>query len=131
MKTGMFQKIQDFLIFFQKTLWKGRGNLKQISFDELFTEDKKEVVESHPLSPVHDAIVSLLESGVTSAIEICEILIQEGKLSNDRFSTNKPKAYIQVCSFLDHLVSKGNLLFVEDMGKKDRIYKFINAVRSY
>jgi hypothetical protein len=104
---------------------KGSANLNQISFDDLFMEENKEVAESQPLSSVHDAIISLLKSGVTSAMEICEILIREGKLSNDRFSTNKPKDYTQVCSFLDLLVSKGNLLFVEDMDKKDRIYNLM------
>lgn len=97
--------------------------MNQISFDDLFAENTKKVEETPPLSPLQRDIYSLLESGVTSAMLICEKLIQEGKLSSNCFSTNKPKAYPHVCSVLEGLVQQGKIKFIEDKDKLDRIYK--------
>lgn len=98
--------------------------MNQISFDDLFAEETKKVEETPPLSLLQRYIYSLLESGETSAMQICEKLIQKGKLPSGRFSTNKPKAYPQLCSILEDLVQQGKLLFIEDKDKHDRIYNF-------
>jgi hypothetical protein len=96
--------------------------LNQISFDDLFTEEKKEVNETRALSPLHLQVLNLVESGQDSALQLCELLIKSGELSNERYSTNKPKAFGKVCSILEDLVSQGTLIFIEDKDRKDRIY---------
>jgi hypothetical protein len=96
--------------------------MSQISFDDLFAEETEEV-EEFPLSPLHQEAYSLVASGVTSAMHICETLLKAGKLPSGRFTTNKPKAYPQLCSILEDLVLQGKLMFIEDMDKHDRIYK--------
>ena len=65
----------------------------------------------------------LLESDISSALEICESLINEGKLSNERYSSDKPKAYPKICSILDEMVQQEKIVLVEDQNKKDRIYR--------
>lgn len=97
--------------------------MSQLAFDELFAEDKKEKAETPVASPLQQDILGLVLSGETSALTICKILIDSKKLANEFFSTGKPKAYGQVCSILDLLVSHEQILFVEDQGKKDRIYR--------
>jgi hypothetical protein len=96
--------------------------MNQISFDDLFAEETK-VEETPSLSPLQGEIYSLVESGETSAIQICETLVKAGKLPSGRFSTNKPKAYPHVCSVLEALVQKDKILFIEDKDKHDRIYQ--------
>lgn len=96
--------------------------MNQISFDELFAEDKKITTPPLPLSPLQQDIIDEIQAGETSAMAICEELIRAGKLSNERYSTNKPKAYGKVCTILEDLVAEGTLRFVEDRDKKDRIY---------
>jgi hypothetical protein len=97
--------------------------VSQITFDDLFAEDKKKVEEKPKPSPLYNEICDLLQTGESSALEICEKLIASEKISSERFSSNKPKSYGKVCSILDSMVSQGNLLFVEDKDKKDRIYQ--------
>jgi hypothetical protein len=99
-----------------------RSPMNQISFDELFAEDKKESINIQAHSPLQQDVRALIESRETSALEICEKLIDLGKLSKERYSTNKPKAYGKVCSILESLVDEGTLKFIEDKDKKDRIY---------
>jgi Protein of unknown function (DUF3895) len=102
--------------------YKGRDNLEQISFEDLIIEENK-VLEP---SSFDIAIMGILKSGINSAREICEILIKEGKLSNNRYSTDKPMGYRQVCSCLDQFVLQGKVLFIEDQDKLDRIYELKN-----
>ncbi|MCM3454846.1 DUF3895 domain-containing protein [Heyndrickxia oleronia] len=94
--------------------------MEQISFDDILTEEES---NKTILSPLHNALMELLESNVTSVMDICEHLIKDGLLSADRFSTNKPKAYPKVCSILDELVQKDQVIFVEDRDRIDRIYQ--------
>ncbi|MEK4671363.1 DUF3895 domain-containing protein [Niallia sp. FSL R7-0271] len=98
--------------------------MSQISFDDLFQEEKKlERTISDTPSPLQNNILELVRRGETSALSICEHLIKLGKFSDERFSTNKPKAYGKICLALDKMTRDGLLIFVEDIDKKDRIYK--------
>jgi len=98
--------------------------MSQISFDDLFQEEKKlEHTISDIPSPLQNDILELFRKGETNALSICEHLIKLGKFPDERFSTNKPKAYGKVCLALDKMTRDGQLIFVEDIDKKDRIYK--------
>lgn len=84
---------------------------------------KRKKLQTPNLSPLQKEIMAFIQAGETSALQICEKLIESGKLTKERFSTNKPKAYGRVCSILELLVSQGILVFVEDKDKKDRLYR--------
>ena len=94
--------------------------MDQLSFDDLLADPMKSNIPL--ISPLYKEILKFIESDISSALEICERLITEGKLSNERYSSNKPKAYPKVCSTLDDMVQQGKIKFVEDQDKKDRIY---------
>ncbi|USK72229.1 DUF3895 domain-containing protein [Peribacillus asahii] len=97
----------------------------QISFEELlFTETQAEIQKNPPTSSLQQDIVELLQSNVTSVLEICEVLIKKGKLKDERFSSNKPKSYPEICIIIDELVQRELVQFIEDQDKKDRIYKW-------
>lgn len=98
--------------------------MSQISFEDLFQEEKKQdnTINDIP-SPLQNDILELFRKGETNALSICEHLIKLGKFSDERFSTNKPKAYGKVCLALDKMTGDGLLIFVEGIDKKDRIYK--------
>ncbi|AUD21468.1 MULTISPECIES: DUF3895 domain-containing protein [Bacillus] len=107
--------------------------MNQISFEDLFEEEnKREKVEvAHipaPLSPLQKDILELVDSEEISALELCEQLIQSGKISDERFTTNKPKAYGQVCLVLEGFVKEGKLIFVKSDEKRDRVYKLKEEV---
>ncbi|WP_212936968.1 DUF3895 domain-containing protein, partial [Bacillus hominis] len=76
-----------------------------------------------PLSPLQKDILELVDSEEISALELCEQLIRSGKISDERFTTNKPKAYGQVCLLLEGFVKEGKLIFVKSDEKRDRVYK--------
>ena len=102
--------------------------MNQISFEDLFEEEnEKEKVEVAdilvPLSPLQKDILELVDSEEISALELCEQLIRSGKISDERFTTNKPKAYGQVCLILEGFVKEGKLIFVKSDEKRDRVYK--------
>ncbi|HDR7891295.1 hypothetical protein COM24_22280 [Bacillus toyonensis] len=100
--------------------------MNQISFEDLFEEEKEKVeVAEIPvlLSPLQKAILELLNSEEISALELCERLIRSGKIPDERFTTNKPKAYGQVCLILEGFVKEGKLIFIKDDEKRDRVYK--------
>lgn len=104
--------------------------MNQISFEDLFEEEKenkKEKVEVAeipvPLSPLQQDILGLFNSEEISALELCEQLIRAGKISDERFTTNKPKAYGQVCLLLEGFVTEGKLTFIKNDEKRDRVYK--------
>ncbi|MGN4943754.1 DUF3895 domain-containing protein [Bacillus cereus group sp. MYBK104-1] len=107
--------------------------MNQISFEDLFEEEnKREKVEvAHilaPLSPLQKDILELVDSEEISALELCEQLIRTGKISDERFTTNKPKAYGEVCLALEGFVKEGKLIFVKDDEKRDRVYKLKEEV---
>ncbi|MHC2831944.1 DUF3895 domain-containing protein [Bacillus sp. F9_6S_D1_P_5] len=104
--------------------------MNQISFEDLFEEEnekEKEKVEVAeipvPLSPLQKDILELVDSEEISALELCEQLIRAGKISDERFTTNKPKAYGEVCLLLEGFVKEGKLIFVKSDEKRDRVYK--------
>ncbi|MEK4913482.1 DUF3895 domain-containing protein [Bacillus sp. FSL E2-8887] len=105
--------------------------MNQISFEDLFEEEKEkvEVAEiSAPLSPLQKDILGLFNSEEISALELCEQLIRSGKISDERFTTNKPKAFGQVCLILEGFVTEGKLTFIKNDEKRDRVYKLIEEV---
>ncbi|MGE6345634.1 DUF3895 domain-containing protein [Bacillus mycoides] len=109
--------------------------MNQISFEDLFEEEKgnkKEKVEVAeipvPLSPLQQDILGLFNSEEISALELCEQLIRAGKIPDERFTTNKPKAYGQVCLLLEGFVKEGKLVFVKSDEKRDRVYKLKEEV---
>ncbi|ARC32567.1 hypothetical protein IEK_02268 [Bacillus toyonensis] len=105
--------------------------MNQISFEDLFEEEKEKVeVAEIPvlLSPLQKAILELLNSEEISALELCERLIRSGKIPDERFTTNKPKAYGQVCLILEGFVKEGKLIFIKDDEKRDRVYKLKEEV---
>ncbi|MGN7299079.1 DUF3895 domain-containing protein [Ferdinandcohnia sp. SAFN-114] len=96
--------------------------MKQISFDDLFKNEKSNNDPSSSQLP--EQIIKLLESGITSVLEMCESLINEGYISKERFSsTDKPKDYPKVCLILDEMVQQGKVELIEDMDKTNRIYR--------
>ncbi|MDV6039709.1 DUF3895 domain-containing protein [Bacillus sp. SM-B1] len=102
--------------------------MNQISFEDLFEEENKrekvEVAETPvPLSPLQKDILELINCEEISALELCEQLIRAGKISDERFTTNKPKVYGQVCLLLEGFVKEEKLIFVKSDEKRDRVYK--------
>ncbi|MBX0352749.1 DUF3895 domain-containing protein [Bacillus toyonensis] len=105
--------------------------MNQISFEDLFEEEKEKVEVAEipvPLSPLQKAILELLNSEEISALELCERLIRSGKIPDERFTTNKPKAYGQVCLILEGFVKEGKLIFIKGDEKRDRVYKLKEEV---
>ncbi|MBH0321434.1 DUF3895 domain-containing protein [Bacillus cereus] len=108
--------------------------MNQISFEDLFEEEKEKVEVAEvckvpaPLSPLQKDILELIDSEEISALELCERLIQSGKIPDERFTTNKPKAYGQVCLLLEGFVTEGKLIFIKDDEKRDRVYKLKEEV---
>ncbi|MDM5258010.1 DUF3895 domain-containing protein [Bacillus toyonensis] len=105
--------------------------MNQISFEDLFEEEKEKVEVAEipvPLSPLQKAILELLNSEQISALELCERLIRSGKIPDERFTTNKPKAYGQVCLILEGFVKEGKLIFIKGDEKRDRVYKLKEEV---
>ena len=103
--------------------------MNQISFEDLFEEEKEKVEVAEvcktpaPLSPLQKDILELIDSEEISALELCERLIRSGKTPDERFTTNKPKAYGQVCLILEGFVTEGKLTFIKNDEKRDRVYK--------
>ncbi|KIQ86366.1 MULTISPECIES: DUF3895 domain-containing protein [Bacillus] len=108
--------------------------MNQISFEDLFEEEKEKVEVAEvckvpaPLSPLQKDILELIDSEEISALELCEQLIRSGKIPDERFTTNKPKAYGQVCLLLEGFVTEGKLIFIKDDEKRDRVYKLKEEV---
>ncbi|PEZ06740.1 hypothetical protein CN326_09775 [Bacillus sp. AFS018417] len=103
--------------------------MNQISFEDLFDENVVEATEIEvPLSPLQKDVLELLNSEEISALELCEQLIRSGKIPDERFTTDKPKAYGEVCLILEGFVTKGKLTFIKNDEKRDRVYKIIEDV---
>ncbi|KMN44706.1 DUF3895 domain-containing protein [Bacillus sp. LK2] len=105
--------------------------MNQISFEDLFEEEKEKVEVAEipvPLSPLQKDILGLFNSEEISALDLCEELIRSGKISDERFTTNKPKAYGQVCLILEGFVTEGKLIFIKNDEKRDRVYKLKEEV---
>ena len=105
--------------------------MNQIEFD-LFDETKEQTTVQSNLSYkenslltslIQKAIYSILITGTSSAREVCEELINNHEVPKDRYPTGKPKIYPLVCIFLDSLVLKGELEFINEDERTDRFYK--------
>jgi hypothetical protein len=102
----------------------------QVSFEfDLFEEEetKSPTTESLPINnlsgPIKDKILDYLRT-VSSARVICELLIKNHIVANQRYITGKPKIYPYVCFFLEGLVSQGELYLEDTNGHEDRFYRF-------
>ncbi|PGO22703.1 hypothetical protein CN984_25520 [Bacillus cereus] len=105
--------------------------MNQISFEDLFEEEKEKVEVAEipvPLSPLQQDILGLFNSEEISTLELCEQLIRAGKIPDERFTTNKPKAYGKVCLLLEGFVAEGKLIFIKSDEKRDRVYKMEEEV---
>ncbi|WP_002146697.1 DUF3895 domain-containing protein [Bacillus cereus] len=105
--------------------------MNQISFEDLFEEEKEKVEVAEipvPLSPLQQDILGLFNSEEISALELCEQLIRAGKIPDERFTTNKPKAYGKVCLILEGFVTEEKLTFIKNDEKRDRVYKMKEEV---
>lgn len=105
-------------------------------FDEEIDDISK--VQSYRVEPVSDDknvlyrclsfveqefILTFIEKfNSISTRQLCEFMIKEIASSDKRYATGKPHIYVYVCSYLDFLVSKGKLNYVENMDYMDRVY---------
>ncbi len=106
----------------------------QDSFEKInrLEEMSKRSIYAEPLwstlySMEQNVIIQHIQNKETiSVMDICIELIDK-KRTNFGYSplSGKPKLYIPLSSFLDYLVTKGQLEFVMDNQRKDRIYKKI------
>jgi hypothetical protein len=101
----------------------------QVSFEfDLFEEKEAQspTTESLPINnlsgPIKDKILQYLRT-VSSTRVICELLIKNHIVANQRYITGKPKIYPYVCFFLEGLVSQGELYLEDINGHEDRFYK--------
>jgi hypothetical protein len=56
-----------------------------------------------------------VEEAAALSFPAWEAISEEGGISSERYSTNKPIAYQQVCTIMDTLVNKESLLFIQDL----------------
>ncbi|MCR2821682.1 DUF3895 domain-containing protein [Lederbergia panacisoli] len=89
-------------------------NIEDYIFEDTFRTD--------PESFSKDKTLEYLESGVSSARIICELLIKHGYAANERYITGKPKIYGHVCMFLESLKARDVLKRGKLLGKDDRYY---------
>lgn len=71
-----------------------------------------------------EIITSYLQSGIRSARIICEKLIQDKRVTEDRFLTDKPRIYLDVCFYIDDLVLNGYCKLLEQ-NHEDRKYVWL------
>ncbi|WP_347550055.1 DUF3895 domain-containing protein [Pseudalkalibacillus hwajinpoensis] len=71
---------------------------------------------------IQEAIDTYIERGIESALMICELLIKDKKTLDNRYSTQKPKVYYSVCTYLDSFVQQRRMT-VQSNGREDRIYR--------
>ncbi len=102
-------------------------------FDEEIDDNSQ--VQSYRVEPVSDDknvlyrclsfveqefILTFIEKfNSISTRQLCEFMIKEIASSDKRYATGKPHIYVYVCSYLDFLVSKGKLNYVENMDYMD------------
>ncbi|MFD0051447.1 DUF3895 domain-containing protein [Actinomycetes bacterium NPDC127524] len=102
--------------------------MNQISFESLLFEDK--TVVSPPPSPLENFILTLISKGQISARDICEQLIEQNKISSERYSTDKPKDFHKVCKILDGFVNRGNCRWLKIKKKRTEYTKWNNSIYS-
>lgn len=69
------------------------------------------------------AVLSYLQRGVQSARIICELLIEDGTAKENRFSTGKPKFYVEVCWFIESHIYSGQCKMLS-ADQNDRTYQW-------
>ncbi|MBS4219647.1 DUF3895 domain-containing protein [Bacillus sp. FJAT-49711] len=96
-------------------------SVTHIAFDieDYIIED---TFRTDPESFSKDKTLEYLESGVSSARIICELLIKHGYATDKRYVTGKPKVYSTICLFLESLVARNILQRGKTLGKDDRYY---------
>jgi hypothetical protein len=96
-------------------------------FEEKETKTSSPTKESLPVNnlsgPIKDKILEYLRT-VSSTRVICELLIKNNIVANQRYLTGKPKIYPYVCFFLEGLVYQGELYLEDTNAYEDRFYKF-------
>ena len=73
---------------------------------------------------IQNALLSL-PNETFSTRDLCEILIEQYNAPKERFTTDQPKIYPQVCRILDTLVQNRHIESVETVDQSDKIYKKI------
>lgn len=108
-----------------------KGNQFPLEFD-LFEDtnspvhDKKETLiplTTNLSDAVKDKVLHYLET-VSSVRIICELLIKNQIIADQRYITGKPKIYPMVCVYLENLVNQNVISLEEVNGTDDRKYKF-------
>lgn len=110
----------------EKDLYEGRS-----LFDEPITDTvtrrglKHTSIKDSPTNQVVVKCLEHLQTGVESVVLICEKLIEEGVMPDERFVTGKPKFYPDICLLLDALCSEGKVMKLEG-SHKDCRFRFAN-----
>jgi len=94
---------------------------------EIYSPDQKAknkpITVTNSLSgPLKDKVLSYLET-VSSVRIICELLIKNNIVADQRYITGKPKIYPIICMFLDGLIYQNVVTLEEVNGTDDRKYK--------
>lgn len=87
-------------------------------------KEKKQIPLTNNLTvAVKDKVLHYLET-VSSVRIICELLIKNHIVADQRYITGKPKIYPMVCVYLENLVNQ-NVVYLEEVnGTDNRKYKF-------
>lgn len=94
--------------------------------EDVSSNQPKTIQSTSSLSTdIQNAIISLMTTDKISTRELCENLIEQYKAPKERFSSGKPKIYPTVCIFLETLAQNGQLEFIHEVDREDRIYKVI------
>lgn len=81
--------------------------------------------------PYNELIIDFLKNGLSSARDICNLLIEKHNARNTTFDiTGKPHIYPEICMNLEKLVQEGVCTLVEKKNDySDRIYKYISETK--
>jgi hypothetical protein len=66
-------------------------------------------IDEKSYNPIQLMCLELLNAGEESVRAICEKLIEEGLIPDERFLTGKPKFYPDICLFLNSLCEFGKV----------------------
>jgi Protein of unknown function (DUF3895) len=98
------------------------GTYQDTLFEDEILHSRDIGKKDFAISEYKDDIMSYLRQNVNSARVICELLIKNKNANRDRYSTGKPKIYVSICEYLEHLVQQDSVELVTKKGKDDRIY---------
>lgn len=81
--------------------------------ESIFDEPKNTTILEFSLTDVQkEKVMDLLENGYQSIRVICEVLINDGYVSNERYITRKPRIYPVICLFIESLVKQVRAEFI-------------------